>query len=131
LDAEGRFVVIELKVSHGYDRSIGQILRYMAWIKKHHAEPAQDVRGIIAAREISEDLVLACSYSPNVSLYEYQSSVALKKSCRRDHRQDVNLDFPANLQLVSRESLPTNTHGGKGRQTSVVPGQFRALALLK
>lgn len=79
LDAEGRFVVIELKVSRGYDRVVGQILRYMAWIKKHHAESAQDVRGIIAAREISEDLVLACSYSPNVSLYEYQLSVALKK----------------------------------------------------
>jgi hypothetical protein len=79
LDAEGRLVVIELKVSRGHDRVVGQILRYMAWIKKHHAEPAQDVRGIIAGREISEDLVLACSYSPNVSLYEYQLSVALKK----------------------------------------------------
>lgn len=79
LDAQQNFVVIELKVSRGYDRVIGQILRYMAWIEKHHAEPRQHVRGIIAAREISEDLKLACSYLPNVSLYEYALSVTLNK----------------------------------------------------
>jgi hypothetical protein len=79
VDAEKRFVVIELKVSRGYDRVIGQLLRYMAWIEKHHAEPGQGIRGIIVAREISEDLKLACSYLPNVSLYEYKLSVTLRK----------------------------------------------------
>lgn len=79
IDANKNFVVIELKVSRGYDRVIGQLLRYMAWIEKHHAEPGQGVRGIIAAREISEDLKLACSYLPSVSLYEYELSVSLRK----------------------------------------------------
>ena len=79
IDVEKRLVVIELKVSRGYDRVIGQLLRYMAWIEKNHAEPGQGVRGIIAAREISEDLKLACSYLPTVSLYEYELSVSLKK----------------------------------------------------
>lgn len=79
VDSDKRLVVIELKVSRGYDRVIGQILRYMAWIEKNHAESDQGVRGIIAAREISEDLKLACSYLPNVSLYEYELSVILKK----------------------------------------------------
>lgn len=79
VDAQKRFVVIELKVSKGYDRVIGQLLRYMAWIEKHHAEPNQSVRGIIAAREISEDLKLACFYLPSVSLYEYELSVVLRK----------------------------------------------------
>jgi hypothetical protein len=79
MDAEKRFVVIELKVSRGYDRVVGQLLRYMAWIHKHHAEPDQGVRGIVIAREISEDLKLACSLVPNVSLYEYALSVALQK----------------------------------------------------
>jgi hypothetical protein len=79
LDAQQNFVVIELKVSRGYDRVIGQLLRYMAWIEKHHAEAGQGVRGIIAAREISEDLKLACSNLPNVELYEYELSVTLRK----------------------------------------------------
>lgn len=79
VDAQNNFVVIELKVSRGYDRVIGQLLRYMAWIEKHHAESGQGVRGIIAARSISEDLQLACSYLPNVALYEYELAVTLRK----------------------------------------------------
>jgi hypothetical protein len=79
VDAEKRLVVIELKVSRGYDRVIGQLLRYMAWIEKNHAEPGQGVRGIIVAREISEDLRLACSYLPTLGLYEYEMSVFLKR----------------------------------------------------
>jgi endonuclease len=79
VDSENHLVVIELKVSRGYDRVIGQLLRYMAWIEKNHAEPGQKVRGVIAARGISEDLKLACSYLPTVSLYEYELSVSLRK----------------------------------------------------
>lgn len=78
VDRENKLVVIELKVSRGYDRVVGQLLRYMAWLAKHQAEPGQGVRGIIAAREISEDLKLACSTVPNVSLYEYELSVKMK-----------------------------------------------------
>lgn len=79
VDANKALVVIELKVSRGYDRVIGQLLRYMAWIDKHQAETGQAVRGIIAAREISEDLKLACYYLPTVELYEYELSVKLRK----------------------------------------------------
>ena len=38
VDDKKRLVVIELKVSRGYDRVVGQLLRYMAWIEKHMAE---------------------------------------------------------------------------------------------
>ena len=79
LDKNNDYVVIELKVSRGYDRVVGQILRYMAWIKKNQAEDGQKVRGIIIARDISDDLLLACSEINNVELYEYQLSVSLSK----------------------------------------------------
>lgn len=46
IDSNNDYVVIELKVSRGYDRVIGQILRYMAWIRKNHAEESQKVRGM-------------------------------------------------------------------------------------
>src|SRR5262245_27646031 len=78
LDTANNYVVIELKVSRGYDRVVGQLLRYTAWIAKHHAEASQAVRGIIVAREISEDLLLACSNLPQVQLFEYQLAVSLK-----------------------------------------------------
>ena len=79
VDGSGNYVVIELKVSKGYDRVIGQLLRYVSWIKKNHAEPGQQVRGIIIAKKISEDLRLACSELPSVSLYEYALSVEVKQ----------------------------------------------------
>lgn len=78
LDRHTNYVVIELKVSRGYDRVVGQLLRYMAWIETHQAEPGQRVRGVIIAREISEDLRLACSRIADVQLFEYALSVSLK-----------------------------------------------------
>lgn len=79
LDKNKDYIVIELKVSRGYDRVVGQILRYMAWIRKNLAEKNQKVRGIIIAREITEDLILACSETQNIELFEYSLSVSLKK----------------------------------------------------
>ena len=79
LDSDHNYVVIELKVSRGYDRVVGQLLRYVAWIRQHQAEPGQRVRGVIVAREISDDLLLACSELENVGLYEYELSVSLNR----------------------------------------------------
>jgi len=47
IDKTNAFVVIELKVSRGYDRVVGQLLRYMAWIAKNQAAKDQRVRGMI------------------------------------------------------------------------------------
>lgn len=79
-DSKGNYVFIELKVSKGYDRVVGQLLRYMAWIRKNQTEPGQSVRGIIVARHISEDLLLACSGVQGVQLFEYALSVSLHEA---------------------------------------------------
>ena len=55
VDAQGSFVVVELKVSRGYDRVIGQLLRYMSWVEQN-METSKPVRGIIVAKEITDDL---------------------------------------------------------------------------
>lgn len=79
IDRDGAFVVLELKVSKGYDRVVGQLLRYVNWIRQNLAEPGQRVRGIIVCRTMSEDLRLACSSINDVELYEYQLSVSVKR----------------------------------------------------
>jgi endonuclease len=79
IDSQNNYVVIELKVSKGYDKAVGQLLRYMGWVAKNHAESSQKVRGIIVAREISDDLLLACSSLAVVDLFEYSLSVSVKK----------------------------------------------------
>jgi hypothetical protein len=79
LDKNGAFVVLELKVSRGYDRVVGQLLRYMNWVRKELAEPGQRVRGIIVCRTMSEDLRLACASIKDVELCEYRLSVTVSK----------------------------------------------------
>jgi len=76
-DSDDSLVVIELKVSKGHDRVIGQILRYLGWIKANLADEEQKVRGIIIAKDISEDLRLACSMTNDISLREYSISFSL------------------------------------------------------
>lgn len=75
--SDGAFVVIETKVSRAYDRVVGQLLRYMGWIKENLANE-MPVRGIIVASEISNDLKLAASFVENVKLIEYEISFTLK-----------------------------------------------------
>lgn len=77
VDAQGSFVVIELKVSRGYDRVIGQLLRYMSWVEKN-MEASKPVRGIIVAKEITDDLKLAASRISGVRLIEYEIDFKLR-----------------------------------------------------
>jgi hypothetical protein len=79
VDKAGGLVVLELKVQKGYDRVVGQLLRYMNWVRKELAEPSQQVRGIIVCRTMSEDLRLACASIPDVELLEYQLSVTVSR----------------------------------------------------
>lgn len=79
VDKNNNLVVVELKVARGYDRTIGQILRYMAWIKKELADQGQLVRGVIVASHISNDLKLASFSLSNVELFEYKLAFSLNK----------------------------------------------------
>jgi hypothetical protein len=74
---DGAYVVVELKVKKGYDRVVGQIMLYMAWVKKNLAD-GKPVRGIILASEISDDLRLAASPMGDIRLVEYELSFKLK-----------------------------------------------------
>jgi endonuclease len=79
VDRSNSLVVLELKVSRGYDRVVGQLLRYMNWVRKEVADPGQRVRGIIICRTMSEDLRLACASIRDVELCEYRLSVTVSK----------------------------------------------------
>jgi len=79
VDKDGRYVVIELKVSRGYDRVLGQLLRYMAWVKQN-MDATHSVRGVIVGNEITSDLKLAASLIPDVKLLEYELSLKLRQA---------------------------------------------------
>jgi len=77
-DRGGRFVVIELKVSRGHERVVGQMAYYLAWVKQNLSE-GQAVRGIIVAREVTDELKMALSILPDVAVYHYELKVTLSK----------------------------------------------------
>ncbi|MED1949908.1 endonuclease NucS domain-containing protein [Brevibacillus centrosporus] len=53
IDQDDNFVVFELKLNKGMDSAMGQLLRYMGWVKSELA-PDKEVLGVIVAGEIDE-----------------------------------------------------------------------------
>lgn len=72
------FVVIELKKGRGSDAVMGQILRYMGWVKENLAKDG-GVRGVIIVKDRDERLEYALKLLPNVSLFSYTVSFDLMK----------------------------------------------------
>ncbi len=80
VDGDGNFVVFELKLHRGPDPTLGQLARYMGWVKANLASAsAREVRGIIVARSIDDKLRYAASVVPNVSLLEYEIEFKLNR----------------------------------------------------
>jgi RecB family endonuclease NucS len=77
IDKDNNFVVIELKVSRGYEKVVGQTLFYQSSIKTIFKQ--EKVRAVIVAREITSELKTATHFLPNFELFEYQLSLTLNK----------------------------------------------------
>jgi len=67
LDESGDLVVIELKRGMTSDETIGQVLRYVGWVRENIAAEGQNVHGWIIAGDYDEHLRLAAS-AANVRL---------------------------------------------------------------
>lgn len=72
-----RLLVVELKRGRASDVVVGQILRYMGYIKGQVAEPDQTVEGVVIALEDDPRLKWALSAVPSVTFYRYQVSFKL------------------------------------------------------
>lgn len=69
-DADGAFVVFELKRARVADRAVGQVARYMGWVKSTIGKD-RPVYGVIVAKRIDRNLRYAVKVVPHVSLLEY------------------------------------------------------------
>jgi restriction system protein len=72
-----QLLVIELKKGRPSDIVVGQILRYMGYVKESIAEAHQEVRGVIIAHEDDSAMRLALSMTPNVTFYRYHIQFSL------------------------------------------------------
>jgi len=80
-DKDGKtWVVFELKRDIARDDAVGQILRYVEWVKANRAAADESVRGMIIAAGQDKGLEYSLRALPNVHLYTYAISFDLKPS---------------------------------------------------
>jgi endonuclease len=70
-------VAIELKRGRPTDQAVGQVARYMGWLRQNLAGPQQSVEGIIVAQEADDRLTYAASVVPGLSVMVYSVSFEL------------------------------------------------------
>lgn len=75
--ATGDWVVIELKKGRNSDSVVGQLLRYMGWIRKHKAVTGEKVRGIIITGAPDERIKYAVFASEGIEFFTYKVSFDL------------------------------------------------------
>lgn len=77
VNGDGDFFVFELKRASSPDSAVGQLARYVGWIKKTIGIN-KNVYGIIVAKKIDNRLKYAISVIPNFSLFEYKIEFQLQ-----------------------------------------------------
>lgn len=74
------YVVIELKKNQTSDDTVGQLTRYMGWIKNHKSD--QNVFGIIIAGQYDKKLEYALGMVPNTDVFIYEVDFRIRKASR-------------------------------------------------
>jgi restriction system protein len=74
-----RLLVVELKRGRATDVVVGQVLRYMGYVKELIAEDNQTVEGVIIALEDDQKMRWALASVPSISFYRYQVTFKLVK----------------------------------------------------
>jgi restriction system protein len=72
-------LVIELKRGRASDKVVGQILRYMGYVKDELAEEGQTVKGMIIGYKGDPKLKRALSVVSNIEFYRYSIGFELLK----------------------------------------------------
>ena len=73
----GNYVVIELKKNQTSDDTVGQILRYMGWVKEKLGDT--NVKGIIVAGKYDQKLDYARKMIPGLDVFIYEVQFNLKE----------------------------------------------------
>ncbi len=71
------WLVVELKRGATADATIGQLLRYMGWVKANIVHRSENVQGMIIAPEADEKLLYAAIQTPGVQVCVYALRFAI------------------------------------------------------
>lgn len=71
-EEQDELIVIELKRGKTSDSSVGQILRYVSWVRENVADVGQRVKGIVIAHDVDEALKYAVKALDDIEVKTYQ-----------------------------------------------------------
>jgi len=74
------FVVIELKKGRPSDQVVGQVLRYMGWVKKNLCGNEQAVKGLDICRDPDPKLSYALEMTNNIDVKYYSVAFRLREA---------------------------------------------------
>lgn len=73
-------LVVELKKGRASDSVVGQILRYMGYVREELAEDGQSVKGVVIGLEDDQKIRRALSMVPDITFYRYEINFRLVKT---------------------------------------------------
>ncbi|MGB7760414.1 MAG: endonuclease NucS domain-containing protein [Bryobacteraceae bacterium] len=74
------FIVMELKKGRPSDQVIGQILRYMGWVKKNLCKEDQGVKGLVICHDPDPKLSYALEMTDSIDVRYYKVSFSLNET---------------------------------------------------
>ena len=81
ISKDGRtLLVVELKKGRASDAVVGQLLRYMGFVRGELAESEQTVRGVVIALEDDQRIKRALAMVPAIEFYRYEVNFKLVKA---------------------------------------------------
>jgi hypothetical protein len=95
------WLVVELKRDQSGDTTVGQLLRYMGFIRHSLAKETDKVFGLIVARSLDEKLHYAVSNLPNVAVHSYAVEFRLGPSVKGDQKLPFKLLTLSDLAAAS------------------------------
>jgi hypothetical protein len=93
VDSDGNFFVFELKVDRGPDRALGQLARYMGWVKIELAR-GRAVTGVVVASSIDPKLRYAAAVMPTALLLEYELDFKIRGVAPMGHIPEPLVGLP-------------------------------------
>ena len=75
--SDNRWLVIELKKNQTSDSTVGQILRYMGWVRRKLASDGEKVEGLIICRKVDVKLQYALDDQANIKCMTYKVHFSL------------------------------------------------------
>jgi hypothetical protein len=89
---EPRWLVVALQGDMTSDAAVGQVLRHIGWVARHHAQPQEAVEGLVVGPRADPQLGYLMAAAPNVRFYRYEIDFRLIADDNHARSDEIRAD---------------------------------------